>query len=189
MNKYWLIGSAGLLVVAGGITYAYFRHQIKLATNYDYKIKNFRYEGIDGNDIKVSAIIVITNRSNFNLTINSFDLELYYEGKKFSDVVSTNQIEILPKSSFEIKGFGVINLEDVKEGLPTFIMNTLKRKPVNVAVNGTVKVNFMGINSSIIFDKQQFNYSSDILAEYGLADQYEKLKQKTPKLFSLLGIK
>jgi LEA14-like dessication related protein len=189
MKKYWLAGSLVALVLAGGATYAYFRHQVKLATNYDYKIKNFRYLGIEGDDIKVSSVIVITNRSNFKLTINSFDLELYYEGKKFSDVVSTTEIEILPNSSFEITGVGVINVNDLKEGLPIFIANTLKRKPVNIAVNGTVRINFMGINSSIVFDKQQFTYSSDILAEYGLADQYEKLKQKAPKLFNLLGIK
>jgi hypothetical protein len=189
MGKYFLYGSLGLVVVGGGITYLYFKNQVRLATNYDYKIKTFKYEGLEGDNVKVSAIIVITNRSNFKLTINSFDLELFYEGKKFSDVVSVNPIEIFPNSSFEVKGLGVININDITGGLPKFISNSLQKKPVDIVVSGTVMITFMGVNSKIIFDKQKFNYSTDILAEYGLSDKVESFKLKMPKLANMLKIK
>lgn len=183
LKKGLIIGSLGLL---GFGLYRYFKYQIDMAMKYDYKIKNFKYIGIEGNNIKVSATIEITNKSRFNLKITSFDLDLFYNGKKFADVISSKEIEILPNSSFEIKGEGIINVNDLKSTLPVFLSDVLKEKPIDIEVEGNVKVNFMNINSTIQFNKEKFNYSSNILSEYGLKDKTDKLKKKYPKLFSIL---
>lgn len=47
----------------------------------------------------------------------------------------------------------------------------------------------MGVNSTINFNKEKFNYSTDIITEYGLGDKYQKLKEKYSKIFGALGIK
>jgi hypothetical protein len=73
IKKVLIIGGVGL---AGYGLYRYFKYQVDLAMKYDYKIKNFKYLGISGNDIKVSATIQISNKSNFKLIVNSFDLNL-----------------------------------------------------------------------------------------------------------------
>jgi hypothetical protein len=52
-----------------------------------------------------------------------------------------------------------------------------------------VKVVFLGIPSTIKFDKQQITYSQDLLADFKLDKGFDKLKQKYPKVFSALGIK
>lgn len=186
MKKVLIIAGVGL---AGFGLYRYFKYQVDLAMKYDYKIKNFKYLGIDGNDIKVSATIEITNKSNFKLVINSFDLKLFFKGKKFSDVVSVKPITIEPNSAFEVTGVGVINVNDIGQSLPSFISDVLKQKPIDIEVEGNVKINFIGINSTIVFNKEKFNYSTDLITEYGFAEKYDKLKDKYPKIFGLLGIK
>ena len=112
IKKALIIGGVGL---AGFGLYRYFKYQVDLAMKYDYKIKNFKYLGISGNDVNVSATIEITNKSNFRLEINSFDLRLFYNGKKFADVVSTKKIIIEPNKSFDITGVGIINVNDIKD--------------------------------------------------------------------------
>jgi LEA14-like dessication related protein len=186
IKKALIIGGVGL---AGFGLYRYFKYQVDLALKYDYKLKNFKYLGIDGNDIKVSATIEITNKSNFKLTINSFDLNLFYKGKKFSDVVSEKPVIINANQSFEVVGQGILNVNDIKQALPLFIIDVAKRKPIDVEVEGNMKINFMGINSTITFDKEKFNYSSDLIAEYGFGDKYERFKEKYSKIFGALGLK
>lgn len=186
IKKVLIIGGVGL---AGFGLYRYFKYQVDMAMKYDYKIKNFKYLGIDGNDIKVSATIEITNKSNFKLTINSFDLKLFYNGKKFSDVISKKETVIQPNSSFEVVGVGILNVNDLKESLPAFLSNVIKQKPIDIEVEGNIKINFMGFDSTVEFNKEKFNYSADLISEYGFGDKYDKLKDKYPKIFSILGIK
>lgn len=186
VKKALIIGGVGL---AGYSLYRYFKYQIDLAMKYDYKIKNFKYLGINGNDVKVSATIQITNKSNFKLIVNSFDLDLYYQGKKFADVISTKPITIEPNRSFDITGVGVINVNDIKEGLPSFLSAVAKQKPIKIEVEGDLKINFMNLNSTINFNKEEFTYSSDLITEYGFGKEYDKLKQKYPKIFNFFGIK
>jgi hypothetical protein len=65
----------------------------------------------------------------------------------------------------------------------------VKRNPINVEINGFVKVKFLGIPSTIKFDNQQITYSQDLIKDYKLDKGYDKLKEKYPKVFSALGIK
>ena len=186
IKKVLIISGVGL---AGFGLYRYFKYQVDLAMKYDYKIKNFKYLGVEGNDVKVSATIEIINKSNFKLIINSFDLKLFFKGKKFSDVISKKEIIIEPNNSFEVTGIGIINVNDLQQTLPTFITDVLKQKPIDVEVEGTVKINFIGIDSTITFNKEKFNYSTDLITEYGFADKYQKFKEKYSKIFDALGIK
>jgi len=186
MKKALIIGGVGL---AGYGLYRYFKYQVDLAMKYDYKIKNFKYLGINGNDVKVSATIQITNKSSFRLVVNSFDLDLYYEGKKFADVISTKSVTIEPNSSFDITGIVVINVNDIKVGLPQFLSDVLKQKPIQIEVEGQLKINFMNVNSTINFNREKFTYSTDLITEYGFGDKYSKLKQKYSNIFNFFGIK
>jgi LEA14-like dessication related protein len=186
VKKALIIGGVGL---AGYGLYRYFKYQVDLAMKYDYKIKNFKYLGINGNDVKVSATIQITNKSSFKLIVNSFDLDLYYEGKKFADVISTKPVTIEPNSSFDITGIGVINVNDIKVGLPQFLSDVLKQKPIEIEVIGQLKINFMNVNSTINFNREKFTYSTDLISEYGFGDKYSKLKQKYSNIFNFFGIK
>jgi hypothetical protein len=70
-----------------------------------------------------------------------------------------------------------------------FLKDVFDRKPIDVSVSGKINIVFLGIPTSLSFDKEKFNYSVDLIADYNLGNSYEKLKLKYPKIFRYLGIK
>jgi len=173
------------LGVIGFAFYKYFKTQVDLALSYDYKIKDFTLVGIDGDDVNVKVIIEITNKSNFQVVINSFDLDLFYNNVQFASVVSNDIVTIQPNTSFKIDAFGTIKKSSIKESLPTFVANVVARKPIDVVVDGVMKLKLMNINSTVRFDKQKVNYSADFAQDWGFSDTLENLKSKYPKVFGI----
>lgn len=186
MKKVLLFGG---LAIAGFGLYRYFKYQIDLALNYDYKLKDFKIISQEGDLIKVSATFEITNKSSFKVDVTGYNLQLFFKELPFAVTKSTNKVTIQPNSSFEIVGYGEINLSASKIVILPFIKDILDRKPIDISVSGIVNIVFLGIPTSLKFDKQKFNYSVDLIADYKLGNAYEKLKAKYPKVFAILGIK
>ena len=185
MKKVLLFGG---LALAGFGLYRYFRYQIEMALNYDYSLKDFKILGQEGNMVDVSAVFSITNKSSFQVEIKSYYLQLYFKELPFATTQSSESIIIQPNSTFEVTGTGQIDIEKSKVAIIPFVKDVLDRKPIDIAVSGTIHIVFLGIPTSLNFDKQKFNYSVDLLQDYGLANGYEKLKAKYPKIFAYLGI-
>lgn len=185
MKKVLLIGGLGL---AGFGFYRYFKYQINQAVNYGYSIKNFKVLGNDDESVKIELEIEIQNNSSFEVLVRSYDLKLFYKGKQFATSLSTEEFKVLPNSSFSLKTIGTINLQQSKGAVFPFLMDVIKRKPINIEVTGNIKVKFLGINSTINFDNQQFTYSADLLKDYNLAKPVEAFWQKNPQLAKLLKI-
>jgi LEA14-like dessication related protein len=186
MKKALLFGG---IAIAGFGLYRYFKYQIDLALNYDYKLKNFEVLGQEGDLLKVSATFEISNKSSFKVDVTGYELQLFFKDVPFALTKSTDKITIQPNSSFEIVGYGEINIKTAKIVIVPFLKDILERKPIDVAVSGVVNVVFLGIPTTLKFDKQKFNYSLDLIEDYKLGSAYEKLKAKYPKVFALLGIK
>jgi LEA14-like dessication related protein len=186
MKKALLIGGIGL---AGFGLYRYFKYQVDMALNYDYKIKNFKVLSYNDQNINVSVELEITNKSSFEILVNEYDLKLSYKGKNFASTKSNNSFKVLPNNSFTLKTEGAINIQETKVAILPFIKDVLAKKPINVEVSGFVKVKFLGINHTISFDAESFQYSADLLKEVGLSKPIDKFKEKYPKLANLLGIK
>lgn len=186
MKKVLLFGG---IAIAGFGLYRYFRYQIDLALNYDYKLKDFRILSQEGDIIKVSATFEISNKSSFKVDVKGYDLTLFFKDVPFAITKSTEKVTIQPNSSFEIVGYGEINLSQTKIVLIPFLKDVLNRKPIDISVSGRVDIVFLGIPTSLKFDKQKFNYSVDLIQDYNLGSAYEKLKQKYPKIFAFLGIR
>jgi LEA14-like dessication related protein len=186
MKKVLLFGG---LTIAGFGLYRYFRYQIDMALNYDYKLKDFKIISQEGDIMKVSATFEITNKSSFKVDITGYDLKLFFKEVPFALTKSTDKITIQPNSSFEIIGYGEINISTSKIVILPLILDIAKRNPIDIAVSGVINVVFLGIPTTLKFDRQKFNYSVDLIEDYKLGNAYEKLKLKYPKVFSLLGIK
>jgi LEA14-like dessication related protein len=186
MKKVLLFGG---LAVAGFGLYRYFKHQIDLALNYDYKLKDFKVIGQDGDILKVSATFEISNKSSFKVDVTGYELELTFKDTPFALTKSTDKITIMPNSSFQIVGYGEINISTSKIIIIPFLKDILERKPIDISVSGVVNVTFLGIPTTLKFDKQKFNYSLDLIEDYKLGNAYERLKTKYPKIFALLGVK
>jgi len=177
------------LALAGFGMYRYFKYQIDKALNYDYKIKDFKIDKIEGSDVNISTAVEIKNRSSFKIKIKEYDLQLAYKGVNFANTRSSAQMDILPESAFILKTSGVISLDKAKTAVAPFISDVFNKRPINVEISGFVKVVFLGIPSTIKFDSQQITYSQDLLKDYKLDKGYDNLKKKYPKVFSALGIK
>jgi LEA14-like dessication related protein len=186
MKKVLLFGG---IAIAGFGLYRYFKYQIDMALSYDYKLKDFKIIGQEGDIIKVSAVFEISNKSSFKIEVKDYDLTLFFRDIPFAITKSTQPITIEPNSSFEITGYGEINLTQTKIALIPFAKDVLERKPIDIAVSGRVGIVFLGIPTSLNFDKQKFNYSVDLIQDYNLGNAYENFKTKHPKIFAFLGIK
>jgi hypothetical protein len=185
MKKGLLFGG---IAIAGFGLYRYFKYQIDLALNYDYKLKDFKIINQVGDIITVSAVFQITNKSSFKVDIMDYDLKLFFKDIQFAQTILTEKATIQPNSSFEIIGYGDIDIKKTKTLILPLISDILNKKPIDVSVTGIIRIVFLGIPTSLKFDRQKFNYSVDILKEYNLSNSYERLKLKYPKVFSLLGV-
>lgn len=186
MKKVFLFGG---LALAGFGLYRYFKYQIDLALSYDYALKDFKILGQTDNLIDVSAVFSITNKSSFKVIVKDYDLQLSFKDLPFASTKSAGSITVQPNSTFEVTGIGQIDIEKSKVSILPFIKDVLDRKPIDIAVSGKVNVEFLGIPTSLNFEKQKFNYSVDLIADYNLGSAYEKLKLKYPKVFAFLGVK
>jgi hypothetical protein len=186
MKKLLLLSGIGL---AGFGLYRYFKYQIDLALNYDYKIKNFKIVSYDSDKINASIEIEVVNKSNFEILVNEYDLKISYKGKNFANAKKTTPFLVLPNTSFSLKTDGVINIKESKITILPFIQDVLGKKPINFEVSGFIKVKFIGINYTLNFANDTFQYSSDLLRDLGLSKKVGSFKQKNPQIAKFLGIK
>jgi LEA14-like dessication related protein len=187
MKKVLLFGGIAL---AGFGLYRYFKYQIELALSYQYALKDFKIlpqtkDGI----LDVSAVFSITNKSSFKVVVKDYNLQLFFKDVQFASTKSTQQITVQPNSTFEVTGVGEIDLEKSKVAILPFIKDVFERKPIDIAVSGKINIVFLGIPTSLDFDKEKFNYSVDLIEDYKLGNAYDRLKAKYPKVFALLGVK
>lgn len=185
MKKLLIFG--GIAIVGVGL-YRYFKYQVDLALNYDFRLKNFQVINVEGNLINVSATFSIVNKSSFKVEIKSYDLQLFFKDNLFATTHSIEPVTIMPNSTFEIKALGAIDIDKAKIAVLPFVKDVLDRKPINIAVTGVVDIVFLGIPTNFKFDNQNFNYSIDLIDELKLSDGYERLKSKYPKFFKLIGV-
>jgi LEA14-like dessication related protein len=186
MKKVLLFGGIGL---AGFGLYRYFKYQVDLALNYDYKIKNFNILGYDSDKIKTSIEIEIKNNSSFEILIKEYDLKIFFKGNNFANALTKTPFVVLPNSSFILKTTGEINVKETKVSVIPFVQDVLAKRPINIEVLGFIKVKFLGINHTLNFNKDKFQYSADLLTEVGLRKQVNQFKLKNPTLAKFFGIK
>jgi hypothetical protein len=186
MKKVLLFGGIAL---AGFGLFRYFKYQIDLALNYDYKIKNFKVLSYDSEKINASIEIEVQNKSNFQVLINEYDLKISYKGKNFANTKNRTPFLVLPNKSFSLKTEGVINVKESSVAILPFLQDVLAKRPINVEVTGSIKVKFIGIDYTLNFNNETFQYSSDLLRDLGLSKKVGSFKQKNPSIAKFLGIK
>jgi len=186
MKKILLFGGIGL---AGFGLYRYFKYQIDLALNYDYKIKKFKVESYDSEKINASLEIEVTNKSNFQILVNEYDLKISYKGKNFANAKKKTPFLVLPKNSFSLKTDGTINIKESQVSILPFLADVLAKRPINFEVSGFIKVKFIGIDYTLNFNNDSFQYSSDLLRDLGLSKKVGSFKEKNPQIAKFLGIK
>lgn len=89
MNKKigFIIGGVGLAI--GGYAY-YLKKQAEKLMSLEYRFQNIKFDNIGLSNIKIRADIVITNPSDVKFTINGYNIDIIFRGKKIANVQKSN---------------------------------------------------------------------------------------------------
>lgn len=172
----FIVGISGIV----GSLYWYFKKQLELALQYEYSVKDFKIKELTTEGTEIEATIKLVNKSAFEIIVLNYDLEIAYKGNQVVRLISSKDFLIPADTSFDLVASGKIDFDESKKALLPFALSVLQQKPIKVELTGFVKVEFIGLEHTIKFDNETVEYSSNILKEYGLADDFEKLKQKIP---------
>ena len=186
MRKLFFYGG---LTLVGYAFYNYFKKQYSLAMNYAYRLKKVQVLDINKDGASLDCTVEISDKSSFEIEIKGYDLTFLYEGVAFANTSSTDSFIVSPDSEFLVNAKGFIDFKNAKGVLLPAIQNILQRKPINIQVNGTLRVSFLNINRTINFDNTSFTYSEDLIADAGLGKKYDKTKDKVNKLLGKIGVK
>lgn len=89
MNKKigFLIGGVGLAI--GGYAY-YLKKQAEKLMSLEYRFQNIKFDNLGLSNIKIRADIVVTNPSDVKFTINGYNIDILFRGKKIANVQKSN---------------------------------------------------------------------------------------------------
>ena len=169
-----ILGGAGLV----GSLYYYFKKQLELALSYEYNLKNFKIKNLTTESVEIQTTVNLKNKSSFEIEVLDYNIQVFYKDILISNSVSEKTFSILADNEFNVVTTTKVDFGDVKKVLLPFVLNVMQEKPINVEVSGFVKVKFIGLNHVIKFQKQKIEYSSNLLKQYGLDDNWQNLKNK-----------
>lgn len=89
MNKKigFLIGGVGLAI--GGYAY-YLKKQADKLMGLQYRFQNIKFANIGITNVKMRADIVINNPSDVKFTINGYNIDILFKGKKIANIQKSN---------------------------------------------------------------------------------------------------
>lgn len=186
MKKLLFIG--GILGIGFSFFY-FFKKQLNLALNLDYSLKNIRIVELTSSIAKIKTDILIENKSSFKLTINSYDIQFVYKEIPIAKTRSDIPITVGSDNSFVIEAEGVVDLFKTKKLILPFLADVVKKKPINLTLNGFVDINFLNLNYIINLDGKEVTYSANLLSEIGLENRFDKIKNKIDNLLENVGLK
>lgn len=183
------------VLILGGIAgigfsfYYYFKRQLDLALDFAYSIKTIRILELTDQTAVIKTEIEITNKSSFNLSIEDYDIQFSYKNIPVARTIFTKPIFIVSDQTFSLEAEGSIDLDKAKDAIWPFIQDVIKKRPINLVLNGFVVVKFMNIRYKVNLDGDVVTYSTNLLADFGLEDNYDNFKKKLTESLGKIGIK
>ena len=172
----------------GGISYAiynYLNKQLDLAMDWDFKISKFMPRQIYNDRLKASFNLQILNKSNFTLTINSYDVSAFYKDKLIGTTSSETTLDVEGDSWVNMSIMVEIYFKQIISTAGSIAPIILNEKPLFFNIKGTMNVTFQGINRVLIIDKKNIEATDNLSKSLGLDKPIDKVKD----WLSGLGIK
>ena len=182
------------LLFIGGIAgigysfYYYFKKQLNLALDLNYKLKELRVVELTSTHAEIKTQIEVVNKSSFNLQVDSYDISFAFKEIPIARTVSNEPITIRSNQKFTLDAEGVIDLRKVSNAILPFLADVAKKRPINLTLHGFVNVNFLNINYKVNLDGKQVTYSTNLLADIGLEKPYDKAVDKLDEFLGKVGI-
>lgn len=179
----------GGLAGIGFSFFYYFKKQLALALDLNYKLKSFRLVELTPTQAKIKTQIEVRNKSNFNLKIDGYDLTFNFKNIPVARSASNVPIMVQADRNFILDADGTIDLKKVSQSILPFVNDVIKKRPIKLQLSGYINVNFLNINHKVNLDGKEVEYSSNLLAEIGLEDEYDKAINKLDEILGKVGIK
>jgi LEA14-like dessication related protein len=96
------VGIVTSLAAIGYGIYLFYKRQIALALQYCYKISNIKIYHVRKDSISFELFVKIQNKSDFSLTINSYDLNIILNDRQIARIKSEKFYKITPSGISEI---------------------------------------------------------------------------------------
>ena len=181
----FIIGGIG---VVGYSFYYFFKKQLDLALDFEYKLRSFKVDSITTQSAVVDYVVEIKNKSSFKITINSYHLNLSFNGTDIASTSSNENLVVLPESSFTVHSKATINIAQASKSLLPFIQKVISKQPVSLDLNGKINVRFLVINKEIEFNNEGVVYSENLLADIGAEKKVDGIKNTVNDILGKIGI-
>ena len=147
----------GLFIVAilGGISlvgyglYNYFKKQVKLLKDFEWKFLNLRIQNIDLQLIKGVVTIRFTSKSDLEFLVEQFVLDVYVNGEKSGYVNDVKQTLIPANGYTDIDIQFSINPQYLIKDATDILAYTLKKKDALITLSGYVQVSSNFISTTV----------------------------------------
>lgn len=89
MNKKIIYILGGAAVLIGGYVF-YLTRQAEKLMDIQYRVQNIKFDTIALNKVKARADIVLNNPSDVRFTINGYNIDIYFRGRKIANIQKSN---------------------------------------------------------------------------------------------------
>tara|TARA_B110000977_G_scaffold43781_1_gene59398 strand:- start:10827 stop:11378 length:552 start_codon:yes stop_codon:yes gene_type:complete len=176
------------IIGLGGIGYGlyyYFKSQLDLALNFDFKFKDVQLEDIDKDGVNLALVISVLNKSSFALEVKDYDINMIYEGTKIGNAKSVSSFTVQGDSWFDVPAKAYIKFKGSEGILDDLGLSLLKSKPVDVDFVGKMNVVFANLPKEVVFNVKDVVLTENLAETIGIGKTIGKLN----KFLDKLGIK
>lgn len=148
------IGAVGYLI------YSYYRKQLGLLENYDYKIVGFKIKKIAKNDFVFDVKTRFFNKSKIEAVVEKIFIKIIIEGADVGFITENKSFLIPSQGSSDIDLQIAINPQDIAKNILGIVFGGVKRKDVKFTMDG-----YANIRSGFVSTTLPIKYS-DVVSSY-----------------------
>lgn len=183
-----MVRTSLIVLGIGGIGYAlynYFNRQLRLALDWDFKIKDLKVNDFTGKGADLSLLVSVENKSLFALTVKDYDIDVIYDGVKIGNATSKKSFVVQSESWFDVPTRAFVAFKGAKGILDNFAIALLKNEPILFDVRGNMNVVFGNIPKKVVFNVEDVIVSTAIGTQLGIDKPIGKIND----FLTNLGIK
>ena len=138
----------GLGVIGFGL-YKYFKKQVDLLTDFEWSVLNVSFDKVSPNLLKGKVVFRFTNKSDIEITITKFYLDLYLNNEYIGWLEDKNEFVIPARGFSDIPiGFSV-NPQLVLGNVVDIVLLTAKLKDTIFSFDGAASVRSGFVSTSV----------------------------------------
>ena len=112
------------------------------------RIDNVRLRTVGGDQIELYAQLVFYNPNEVKIKLKSYQIEVYLEDKKITELKDNTKMIILPKDNFKLNTIVVFSLGDFEGNILTSAIGLLSKR-MQLRFEGNIKLSRNGVRFTI----------------------------------------